>query len=266
MLREERHGDVVRLAFESWQSRSMGFGVSAWLVRGALVDTGFHHVRPDLASWLRGHRVDGVFVTHYHEDHAGNVDLVAGSGIPIWASPPTLKRLRRPERIGWYRRWCWGSQRSLRSRVEPFAHSALEAIHTPGHSPDHHVVWDAERDTIFGADLFLGVKVRVTHPWPREDIRAQAASLRRVVALRPARFFDAHRGLVTNAARQLSAKADWIEETVGRIDDLIAEGWDDRAIARRVLGAENAMSYATRFDYSRRNLVGSARATRQVPG
>jgi hypothetical protein len=128
------------------------------------------------------------------------------------------------------------------------------------------VVWDAERETVFGADLFLGVKVRVTHPWPREDIRAQVASLRRVVALRPVRFFDAHRGLVANAAAQLSAKADWIEETVGRIDVLIADGWDDRAIAHRVLGAETSMSYVTRFDYSRRNFVGSARATRHVPG
>jgi hypothetical protein len=48
---------------------------------------------------------------------------------------------------------------------------------------------------------------------------------------------------------------------VGRIDALIAEGADDRAIVRDVFGGEPAMSYVTLFDYSRRNFVASVRRT-----
>jgi glyoxylase-like metal-dependent hydrolase (beta-lactamase superfamily II) len=261
MLREERHGDVTRLVFESWPSRSMGYGVSAYAVRGALIDTAFHDVRADLGGWLDAHHPDGVILTHYHEDHAGNAELVAGRGYPMWIARETLEHTRSPAAILWYRRWCWGPQPPLRSPVIPFVHAELEVIHTPGHSSDHHVVWDAGRETIFGGDLFLGVKVRVSHPWPREDVRAQIAALRRVIALRPKRFFDAHRGLVPDAVAQLSAKVSWLEATTGVIDALIAKGWSDVAIARRVLGAESWTSYATRFDYSRRNFVGSVRAT-----
>ena len=261
MLREERHGDVTRLVFESWSSRSMGYDVSAYAVRGALIDTAFHDVRADLGAWLDARPPDGVILTHYHEDHAGNAEFVAGRGYPMWIARETLEHTRSPAAILWYRRWCWGPQPPLLSPVIPFVHAELEVIHTPGHSGDHHVVWDAERETIFGADLFLGVKVRVSHPWPREDVRAQIAALRRVIALRPRRFFDAHRGLVPDAVAQLSAKAGWLEETTGAIDALITRGWSDAAIARQVLGAERWTSYITRFDYSRRNFVGSVRAT-----
>jgi ribonuclease/clavin/mitogillin len=263
MLREERHGDVTRLVFDSRPSRSMGYSVSAYFVRGTLVDTAFPDVRSDLDAWLSDRRPDGVIVTHYHEDHAGNVDLVARRGLPMWIAAETLERVRQPLRIGWYRRWCWGSPAPLTSEPPAFAHPSLEAIRTAGHSPDHHVVWDAERETVFGADLFLGVRVKVSHPWPREDVRAQVAALRRVIALKPAHYFDAHRGLVPDAIAQLSAKADWIEAVVGRIDALVAKGWNDRAIVRELFGREPAMSYVTLFDYSRRNVVAGVRATRE---
>ena len=239
----------------------MGFGVSAYAVRGALIDTAFHDVRADLGAWLDARRPEGVIVTHYHEDHAGNAALVAQRGYPMWIAHETLERVRRPAPIMWYRRWCWGKQPPLESEVKPFVHAELEVIHTPGHSSDHHVVWDAGRETVFGADLFLGVKVRVSHPWPREDVRAQVAALRRVIALRPKRYFDAHRGLVPDAITLLTAKADWLEETVGKVDALVAEGCDDHAIVTRVFGGEEWMSTFTRYDYSRRNFVASVRAT-----
>ena len=106
MLRQEQYDDVTRLVFESRRSRSMRFGVSAYLVRGVLVDTAFHDVHADLESWLEERRPDGVIVTHYHEDHAGNVNLVATRGLPVWIAAETLVRVRAPASIGWYRRWC----------------------------------------------------------------------------------------------------------------------------------------------------------------
>lgn len=239
----------------------MRFTVSAYHVRGVLIDTAFHDVRADLGSWIAANGPDGAIVTHYHEDHAGNVELVASRGVPVWMAPATLAKVRAPEPILWYRRWCWGLQPPLVSSIQPFSHPSLEVIHTPGHSSEHHVVWDAERETVFGADLFLGVKVRVTHPWPREDVRAQIASLRTVIALEPKRYFDGHRGLVPDAVAQLTAKAGWTEETVGTIDALIERGLDDREIVQAVFGGEDRWSRVTRYDYSRRNYVASVRGT-----
>jgi len=48
------------------------------------------------------------------------------------------------------------------------------------------------------------------------------------------------------------------------VDALVAEGWDDRAIVRRLFGGEDSTAWLTHGDYSRRNFVGSARATRRA--
>ena len=138
---------------------------------------------------------------------------------------------------------------------------ALEMIAAPGHSPDHHVVWDAERETLFAADLFLGVKVRVAHPIGREDVRQQVTTIRRVLALRPKRVFDAHKGLLRDGPALLAAKADWIEATVDRIDARIAEGWDDAAIVRDVFGGEVFLARTSQGDFSRANFVAVVRST-----
>lgn len=262
MLRIVRHDDVRQLRFTTPYSRSMGFEVSAFEVHGVLIDSGFPDGRRDLAAWLRNNTVDGAIITHYHEDHAGNIQLLAERGVAMRIAAETLAKVQAPPTIGWYRRWCWGSQPPLTLPVTPFAHRALELVHAPGHSADHHVVWDAERETVFGADLFLGVKVRLSHPWPHEDVRAQIASLRRVVALKPKRYFDAHRGLVPDAISQLSAKAVWLEDTVGEIDHLAARGVSDAEILRQALGGEDRfMAWATLGDFSRLNFVRSVRAS-----
>lgn len=262
MLRETRHGDVTRLLFETRSSRAMGLDVSAYVVRDVLIDTAFPDVATELGRWLDANPVRGAIVTHYHEDHAGNTDLLAARGVPAWIAPETLHHIERPARIGLYRRICWGTPRALDRVPAPFHDDSLHVIPAPGHSVDHHVVWDAQTGTVFGADLFLGVKVRVAHPKEREDIRGQITSLRRVIALEPERYFDAHRGIVADPVTMLRAKADWLEETVRRIDELVADGLSDAQIARRVLGPVGMIDIVSAGDYSRRNVVRSVRASK----
>ena len=261
MMREEQHDDVIRMVFTTPSSRSMGFDVSTYAVRGMVIDSACSDVGGELQQWLSANGPRGLIVTHYHEDHAGNVERIAQRGLPLWIAPQTLAHLTKPHPIGWYRRWCWGAQPALTSPVTPFVPDGLELIQTPGHSNDHHVVWDATTRTVFGADLFLGVKVRVSHPPHREDVRAQMASLRRVIALNPVRYFDAHRGLIPNPVVQLQKKLTWMEETVAGIDALINQQLDDRAIVKRVFGGEDRMGLITFGDYSRKNFVASVRAT-----
>src|ERR687883_200145 len=129
------------------------------------------------------------------------------------------------------------------TRVRRFESDALTLVHTPGHSQDHHVVWDAERETVFAGDLFLGVKVRVARPG--EDPRQLARSLRAVAALNPKRMFDAHRGPVPKPADALRAKADWLEATIAAVEARIASGWGDRQIVREVLGREELTHYVS---------------------
>jgi endoribonuclease LACTB2 len=259
MIEIEAHGDVIRLVLSSRRSRLVGYSVSAYLTRGALVDSGPPHVAREMLDVIRAQRPRGAMITHHHEDHAGNVALLAGAGLPIAAAPATLAAAGAPEPIAFYRRFTWGSAQPLRSAVVPFDPDDLALIAAPGHSDDHHIVWDAETATLFSGDLFLGVKVRVAHE--TENLRQLARTLRDVAALEPRRMFDAHRGLVADPVSALLAKADWLDETIAAIARRIADGWDDRAIRDDVLGAEDWSGRFSRGAYSRLSFVQSVRRT-----
>lgn len=253
MLRPERLGPVTRLRMSSARSRLVGYEVSAYVVDGVLVDTGFPGIRAELARWLDANPLRGAMVTHQHEDHAGNVHLLAARGVPLAIPAATLAVLRAAPRIALYRAAVWRRLPPFRRDFVPFEDERLRLEPLPGHSPDHHGVWDAERGFLFGGDLFLGVRVRVAHA--EEDPRLLLASVRRAIALNPARLFDAHRGEVRDPVRALGAKAEWLEETIGEVERRALQGWSVAAIQRAVLGREEWIGHVSFGEYSRRNLV-----------
>jgi glyoxylase-like metal-dependent hydrolase (beta-lactamase superfamily II) len=238
-------------------SRIIGYSASAYLVGGILVDCGFHGARKDMDAILDRERPRGVFITHYHEDHAGNVERIAHRGIPIAASAETLVKMRSPLPIRAYRRFTWRSAPPLRSPATPFESDRWKLVAAPGHCSDHHIVWDEADGTLFGGDLYLGVKVRIAHPG--EDPRVLVRTLREVAALGPARLFDAHRGYVPNPTPLLQAKADWTEETIAMIERRITSGAPDAAIVRELFGGESVPGYLSFGDYSRTNFVKAVR-------
>jgi ribonuclease/clavin/mitogillin len=264
MLRIERYDDVTRVHMTSWRGRLVGYDVSAYMTDNVLVDTGFPHVAADFGRFLDANTVRGVIITHWHEDHAGNAALAATRGLPLAVSPQTLAQLGGPAAasIRFYRRFVWGIAPPVRSTVLPFETKRLRAIHAPGHTTDHHVVWDEERATLFSGDLFLGVRVRAT--FPDEEPRQLVATLRHVADLGPERMFDAHRGLVPDPPSALRAKADWLETTIASIDAKIDAGWSDRAISRHLLGRETAVGAISGGEYSKLTMVRAVRRTRRA--
>lgn len=259
MLQLIEHGDVRELRLSSWTSRRVGYAVSAFIARDTLIDAGFPTAAAELGRYLQSHPVAGAVLTHAHEDHSGGVTALLALGVGVHCAPMTEALLRRPERIGLYRRFTWGRRVRLSRALTPFAPDGLLLRHTPGHSADHHVVWDAERGTVFGGDLFIGVRLRIAHH--DEDVRQQIGVLREVATWQPERFFDAHRGLLPNPVQQLRDKADWIEETVARVEALVNRGWDDRAIWPEVLGPGDPTGVVSFGAYSKRAFVRSVRAT-----
>ena len=253
MIDATQHDDVVALRLSWWRSRLISFAVHVYVVRGVLIDTGFPAVEGDVIGYARAHRIRGAIVTHQHEDHAGNVEALARAGIPIGIDARTLQAVAGEHAIGLYRHFTWRAMHPLRSPYEPFADATLQPVHTPGHSDDHHVVWDAGTHTLFAGDLFLGVRTRVAHP--HEDPRRLVQSLRAAIALGPARVFCAHRGLVRDGARALAAKADWMEATIAQVDALAREGAPAAEIRSRVLGPRGWIHWTSAGDYSPDNFV-----------
>lgn len=263
MVEIVRHDGVTQWRFTSLGSRLAGYTVSTFLRSdGVLIDTGPPAARRDFARLLAASGVDGVAVTHHHEDHAGNVELVAARGIPTWLAATTTALVRTVAPIGAYRRVTWSAMPPLRSAVTPFAPAPLEPIATPGHTADHHVLWDARSRTVFAGDLFLGVAVRIAHH--DEDLWASIASLERVAALEPERMFCAHRGLVRDAASALRAKAAWMREMIETITMAVRAGQSDDAIVRSVMGGESLTGWASAGEYSRRSFVRLVRSGRSA--
>ena len=253
MIEITSFGDVTRLRFSTWRTLAVGYDVSCYVVRGIMIDTSFRHVAGELRDAMRQLKPRGVILSHWHEDHAGNAPDIARSGMPIWMHQYTEAKLRERQQVKLYRHFTWGRPRALVGEYTPFDPAPLRVIHTPGHSTDHHVVFDDDTRTLFSADLWLGVKVRIVgateNPYDIVD------SLSRAIALKPKRMFDAHRGLVDNPVEMLRAKRDWLEETIAEIQRRLDLGEPDSVILREVLGGEERTALASQGEYSRRNLI-----------
>src|SRR5256885_13355741 len=110
----------------TWRGRLVGYDSSAYLIGGVLVDTGSWHTRHELRDALRVQRPRGAVVTHWHEDHAGNVPTLAAEEIPIWMAPQTEATLRAPFAPKLYRRFTWGASPRLSGAITAFDPAPLE--------------------------------------------------------------------------------------------------------------------------------------------
>ena len=257
---DERFGDVVRLRMISVAGQLVGVGVSVYVIRGVMIDTGFDRARAAVVDAVSRLQVHGVIVTHWHEDHAGNAAALARIGVPVFMRDDTAAILWQRPDIHLYRKFVWGRPPALDVEPRPVIAHGLECHHTPGHSHDHQVVWDRETGTLFSGDLWLGVRSRILHS--SEDPYVIVESLRHAAALGPERMFDAHRGPVKKPVAALTSKAEWMTETLGEIERRVGEGASDRAIVKEVLGGEQLAALLSHGEYARRNFVRAVRRHR----
>lgn len=165
-----------------------GEGNWTYLIPGpqpVLIDAGVGHAAHlDVIAAAAPGGPARVLVTHAHSDHA--------SGAPaIHARWPSAQFLKQP----------W-PQRDAKIDVPwqaigdgdrvPTGEGDLEAIHTPGHSPDHLAFWHEPSRTVFVGDLLvLGTTVFI----PASDggnLADYLRSLHRLLELEPNRAWPAH--------------------------------------------------------------------------
>jgi glyoxylase-like metal-dependent hydrolase (beta-lactamase superfamily II) len=176
-----------------------------------------------------------VLVTHAHRDHA--------SGSPAI-------RARWPEARFWKRPWPEKDQ-ALDVSWHPLedcqkiaaGDGELEVVHTPGHAPDHVVFWHAASRSAFVGDLVvLGSTVFI----PASDggsLLDYLQSLRRLLALNPARLYPAHGAVIDEPAALIQQYLDHRHQREAQILETLEAGHStvDAITARVYVGLSSAL-------------------------
>jgi len=201
-----------------------GFG-STYLLRGdalAIVETGTSLCAPRVLDGLRrlGVRpaeVRHILLTHIHMDHAGGTGTLLPHmpAATVYIHSRTAKYLVQPADLLRSAERALGPLFAAHGTVEPIAadrivHAdqlrldlgrgvVLEAIATPGHSPDHLAYYEATSRSLFSGDS-LGIELPrygyagpVTPP-PAFDLERQRETFRKLLELDAASILFSHWG------------------------------------------------------------------------
>jgi Uncharacterized flavoproteins len=107
---------ITRIRCRSWRGAAVGYDVSAYMIDDVLVDTGFPRVRADFVTAVETLAPRGAVVTHWHEDHAGNVPALAELGLPLALAAECEATLRARPPVAPYRSTSGGERRVSRKR------------------------------------------------------------------------------------------------------------------------------------------------------
>lgn len=235
---------------------------ACYLAGDLLVDTGISHRKKDFVESLSGYPVTMIVNTHAHEDHMGaNGILQRTRRIPVLAHEMALPILSDPGKLSLlpYQRFFFGEP--LPSAGHPLGDSilterhAFQVLRSPGHSPDHVVLFEKSRGWLFSGDAFIGGHDRVFRA--RCDLAGIIGTLRMLSALEAEIMFTGMGNVVRKPSQKIRRKLDYLEEMSGKIGTLQREGLGESEIAKRLFPGDAAVRLVTSGDFSSTHLVRS---------
>ncbi|CAO1394158.1 unnamed protein product [Diamesa serratosioi] len=135
--------------------------------------------------------IDQVIITHWHSDHIGGLkDLLSNKIInndcKLWKFP----RSDEKEDYGDLK------FNKITNEQEFIVDGAnLKAIHTPGHTTDHIILYDDSEKSVFSGDCILGEGTAVF-----EDLFDYMKSLNLILKLNPSIIYPGHGNIVNEGA------------------------------------------------------------------
>lgn len=192
--------------------------VDAGVGEPAHLDTVAHHLPEGPAA---------IVVTHAHPDHASGVSALASR----WPHARFYK-------------WPW-RERDVRYEVEwlpledgdaiDSGDATLQVVHTPGHSPDHICLWEAESRTLLSADLVVKGSTVVIPASHGGSLRDYLHSLDRVDRLNAVRFLPAHGDIIDDPSALIHAYKEHRRVRERQVLDALEQGIESvEAITGRI--------------------------------
>lgn len=162
-------------------------------------------------------RVEAIALTHLHPDHVPGADELA-------------------DRFGTEIRAMGLGTLEDGHRMTTDA-GALEAVHTPGHTPDHVALHWNEGEAVFCGDLMMGgLETALVAP-PEGNLRQYLSSLEVLRAMRPRIVHPSHGPSFDDPSRAIAAYIRHRRERVAQVRAVIDAGvMAEAAIVERVYG------------------------------
>ena len=184
-------------------------------VDGLLIDTGQSTMRKAILQTIRPLPVEQIFLTHFHEDHTGNVQaLQQHFNCPVYASPKCIEQMKAPPPISLAQQMVWGKRPAFthitaKTDVLKTNQYEFQLIPVPGHAPDMVILYEPDRKWLFSADLY--VYHYISYMLPEESIWEQIHSIRRVLELDFDILLCGHNPQLQNGKALLRKKLEFLE-------------------------------------------------------
>jgi glyoxylase-like metal-dependent hydrolase (beta-lactamase superfamily II) len=231
-----------------------------------------------------------IIVTHNHYDHVGLINRITGiQDVPVYAHVESIHRLKREKeffclRINFFRQLyqemgCGSAadkriqemEEALQQNEDNKIHTeilplngsemiaGLQAIETPGHSPDHLVFLDSERKWLFAGDhLLRHISSNALVEPDRQGNRIHTLvnyvrSLKRCLELDVETAFPGHGELICNPRELITTRLHRIDDKAERILKLIGSG---NTTAAQLARAYYKHKYESEFSLVMSEIIG----------
>jgi glyoxylase-like metal-dependent hydrolase (beta-lactamase superfamily II) len=238
-----------------WQDiKGYKFGYSLWgkptmyahiyYVDGLLIDTGQHKMSKEILAHIGHLKVAQIFITHHHEDHTGNVELLQDHfKCPVYASELCCQLMQNPEKISMAQKMVWGDRPAchtitpITTNVISTPNHQFELIPIPGHAPEMIALYEPQQRWLFSADLY--VHDYISYFLHSEEMATQIASIKKILELDFELLLCGHNPKLTGGKERLARKLAFLESFYQQVAAEYQHGLNAQQIFKKLQLREN---------------------------
>lgn len=209
-----------------------------YFVDGLLIDTGHRRMTNDIFKTVENLDVQQIFITHYHEDHSGNIArLQQHFDCPVYASFQCCEIMKAPPPISLPQKLSWGDRPAFK-KILPKSdflkteNYNFQIIPIPGHAIDMVALFEPQRKWLFSADLF--VSPYIAYFLEEESMLDQIHSIRKILQLDFDILLCGHNPQLKNGKAKLEKKLQFFEDFYEKVSIAYKRGYAPNQILKQL--------------------------------